>query len=66
MMPHLLEERFDFIERMRVREISVVEPAANPEVVHEHREAHHHSSNTPWATEFPPIAEFSKGNFFFS
>ena len=52
--PHLLDERFDSVDGSRDDEPAVIEPETYPQIVHEHRESNHHSSDTPWAAELPP------------
>ena len=39
--------------RILRHELTVIEPQADPQVIHEYWETNHHSSNTPWSTKLP-------------
>jgi hypothetical protein len=54
-LPHSLEERYKVIDGGGVGEGSIVEPAADPEVVHEQWETDHHSSHTRRTAKLPPM-----------
>lgn len=51
MVPHTPEERLDIIDGGGVDKGAVVEDQADPEVVHQNREAGHDSEDPPWSTE---------------
>jgi len=51
MTPDFEKQRLRLRQTMRVDKPPIIEPQANPEVVHEHRETGHNSKYTPWATE---------------
>lgn len=54
-LSHSQEERVDIIHRLGMDELSIVEPQADPEVIHEQREKSHHEGDANGATKF--IAE---------
>ncbi len=54
MLPHAPEERLDVIDGGGVYKGAVVEDQADPEVVHQDREAGHDGEDTPWTTELIP------------
>ena len=54
MGPHVVEERYNSIDRSRDGEAAVIEPETYPEIVHENRESDHHGSDAPWSAELPP------------
>ena len=51
MLGHSQEERFDIIQRPGMNELSIVEPEADPEVIHKQREKSHHESDANGATK---------------
>ena len=53
MSTHSLEEGPNVIDRVRDDELAIVEPEADPEVVHEQREQCHQGSDTPWTAKLP-------------
>jgi len=50
--PHAPEERLDVVDGSGVDELAIIEPQANPEVVHEDGESSHNSTDAPWTTKF--------------
>lgn len=64
MGPHSLEERLNVVDRAWSDKLTVIEPQADPQVIHENWEANHHSCNTPWSTKFPATRSqnFAKKN----
>lgn len=53
--PHPRKERLDVLGRVRINKLAIVEPEANPEIIHEDREASHDGDDTPWPTELVPV-----------
>jgi len=48
---HSGKERFDIIQRLGMDELPIVEPEADPKVVHEQREKTHHEGDANGATK---------------
>lgn len=52
MSPHAPEERRDVVDGGGVDELAIIEPQANPEVVHKDRKSTHNGTDAPWSTKF--------------
>jgi len=52
MGPHLHQERLYAIDRSWVYELPIIEPDADPQIVHKSREAEHHRGNSPRSAKF--------------
>lgn len=51
MTPHFEQEWLNIIHRSWIHEFAIVEPQANPQVVHQDWEASDDGCDTPWTTE---------------
>jgi hypothetical protein len=51
MLAHSQEERLNIIQRLGMNQLSVVEPEADPEVVHKQWEKSHHKSDANGTTK---------------
>ena len=51
MLGHSQEERRDIIQGLGMDELPIVEPEADPEVIHEQRENSHHEGDANGATK---------------
>jgi len=49
---HSQEERLYIIQRLGMNELSIIEPEADPEIIHEQREKSHHEGDANGAAKF--------------
>lgn len=55
MPPHLGKERLDVLGGCRMHKLAIVEPEANPKIVHENGEASHDGDDAPRTTELVAV-----------
>ena len=55
MCPHPPQKGFDVVHRTWVRELTVIKPEADPQVIHQQRKADHHCCYTHRSSKFIPV-----------